>query len=149
MIHILIQSKVLRALTLAITYCFIAGSAQAQLGVAFYQSTIPFIGVSYEINDRIRPELSIGADQNFRFISTMLDVNYDFVEKENHEVYAGLGYLLFDQDDGGLTIPIGVNVYPFGNRQFGFHIEAMPTFLPNRNLLLGSWGIRYKFGKDE
>lgn len=36
--------------------------AFSQFGVNFHQSNLPFIGLNYEIINRLRPELRIGTD---------------------------------------------------------------------------------------
>ncbi|MFK8056318.1 MAG: hypothetical protein AB8F78_09395 [Saprospiraceae bacterium] len=143
-------SKNLQTLILSATCCLLAFSAHAQLGVAFYQSDLQFIGINYEYKDRYRAELSIGVDQNIENVPFMLDVTYDILNKDHYEIYAGAGIILFNNEtEGKLTIALGINIFPFENRQFGFHIEALPVFINEDSLLLGSWGIRYKFGKDE
>jgi hypothetical protein len=42
------------------------------------------------------------------------------------------------------VVPIGVNIYPFSNKNFGFHIELAPI-IGWDDVLRGSWGIRYRF----
>lgn len=116
----------------------------AQLGVSFHQSNLPFAGISYEIKDRIRPELRIGTDNYLEFDRTSfeLSVMYDILNKDEFEFYVGLG--IKSEVVEGLVIPVGVNIYPFSNKNFGFHIELAPIFGSNY-VLRGSWGIRYRF----
>jgi len=142
--------KRLQTLILAVACCFFANSTYAQFGVAYYQSDIQFIGLSYEINDRFRPEISFGVDQNLENVPLMLDINYDIINKVHYELYAGLGVAFFpSSEQQGITIPIGLNIFPFEQQRIGVHIEALPTLLTDNPLLLGSWGIRYQFGKDK
>lgn len=138
-----------RSLLTIVLICGLAISAQAQLGVAFYQSDLQFIGINYEIKNRYRTEISIGVDQSIANVPFMLDLNYDIIEKSHYEVYAGVGLILFrNETEGHLTIPIGINIFPFDKQRIGFHIEALPVFINENSLLLGSWGIRYQFGKE-
>ena len=115
----------------------------AQLGISFHQSNLPFIGINYEIN-RIRPELRVGTDTFFEDISLEGVITYDILKKEEYEFYTGLGV----RTNGftGLVVPIGLNIYPFTTKQFGFHIELSPI-VGEDNILRGSWGIRYRFSK--
>lgn len=116
----------------------------AQLGISFHQSNLPFIGVNYEIKNKIRPELRIGTDNYFDAISVEGIITYDILKKEDYEFYAGLG--VRTNDFTGLVIPIGLNIYPLRTKQFGFHIELSPV-VGDDNILRGSWGIRYRFKK--
>lgn len=78
--------------------------------------------------------------------------NYDWIEKENYEFYSGIS--LLGSTAGGPTfgLPIGLNIYPFENKSFGFLMEFAPD-LPfgegNGGYFTGSWGIRYRFNKKE
>ena len=116
--------------------------AFAQFGVNFHQSNVPFVGLNFEIKNRFRPELRIGTDNYLE--ETMLEgvLIYDLAEKEDYEVYVGLGGRVNGFD--GLVVPIGVNVYPLTTKQFGFHIELAPI-IGEASVLRGSWGIRYQF----
>lgn len=116
----------------------------AQPGVSFHQSNLPFIGLNYEFKNRLRPELRIGVDNYFSVLNIEGIVTYDIVEKEDYEIYAGAG-LKFN-DLGGVVIPVGINIYPFTLKQFGFQIELSPI-VGEDALLRGSWGIRYRFKK--
>ncbi|MCW3073090.1 MAG: hypothetical protein JWP69_159 [Flaviaesturariibacter sp.] len=113
-----------------------------QLGISFHQSNLPFIGLNYQIKNKIRPELRVGTDNYFDAISVEGIITYDILKKEDYEFYAGLG--VRTNDFTGLVIPIGLNVYPLSTKQFGFHIELSPI-VGDDNILRGSWGIRYRF----
>ncbi len=123
---------------------FIPTASIAQLGVSFHQSNLPFAGISYEIKDRFRPELRIGTDNflDYDYVSLELSVMYDILNKDEYEFYAGLG--LKSTNFEGLVIPVGINIYPFNTKNFGFHIELSPI-LGDDYVLRGSWGIRYRF----
>jgi hypothetical protein len=118
--------------------------AFGQLSISFHQSNLPFLGVSYEIKNKLRPELRIGTDNYFEEISVEGIITYDILNKADYEVYAGLG----GRANGfaGFVIPIGLNVYPLTAKQFGCHIEIAPI-IGESSLLRGSWGIRYRFSK--
>ncbi|MCF6361514.1 MAG: hypothetical protein L3J29_12230 [Cyclobacteriaceae bacterium] len=125
---------------------FIAPSmAFAQFGVAYHQSNLPFVGINYEIGEKIRPEVRIGTDSFIEDISFEAVVTYDILNKQNFELYAGVG--VRTEDFGGIVIPVGVNIYPFTFENFGFHIELAPI-LGDSQVLRGSWGIRYRFLKE-
>lgn len=121
---------------------FLPFMAFGQLGVGFHHSNLPFIGLSYEIGERWRPELRMGVDQYFSNVPFELAFMYDLAEKDQYEIYTGLGGRTTNFP--GLVIPVGVNIYPFTSRQFGFHIEFAPIF-GESDIVRGSWGIRYKF----
>lgn len=127
-----------------LVFFFIALPAIAfsQVGVSFHQSNLPFVGVNYEIKDRFRPEARIGVDNYFEELSLEGVVTYDFLKKEDYEFYGGVGGRVNSLD--GLVIPAGVNIFPLGNKQFGFHLEAA-ALLGENSILRGSWGIRYRF----
>jgi hypothetical protein len=48
----------------------------------------------------------------------------------------------------GLVVPLGINIYPLTTKQFGFHIELAPI-IGESGVLRGSWGIRYRFTRNE
>lgn len=114
----------------------------AQFGINFHQSNLPFVGLNYEIKNRFRPELRIGTDNYFEETAIEGVVTYDLADNEDYEVYAGVGGRV--NQFGGLVIPVGVNIYPFSKKQFGFHIELSPI-VGEASVLRGSWGIRYRF----
>jgi len=115
-----------------------------QPGISFHQSNLPFVGLNYEIKDKIRPELRIGTDNYFEDISVEGILTYDLLNKEDYEFYAGLG--IRANGFSGLVIPIGLNIFPLPIKQFEFHIELTPI-IGEGGILRGSWGIRYKFLK--
>ena len=82
----------------------------AQFGVAYHQSNLPFVGVNYEINEKFRPEVRIGTGSFFKDITLEAVVTYDILNKQNFELYGGLG--VKTADFGGIVIPIGLNIYP-------------------------------------
>ncbi|MHA6250085.1 hypothetical protein ACXYMU_19285 [Pontibacter sp. CAU 1760] len=127
-----------------IIFLFISTATYAQFGVSFNQSNLPFAGLNYEINNRFLPELRIGTDNYFRNTSLELTVNYIFKRNETVNVYTGLGGRV--QFLEGIVIPLGLNIYPFEEKKFGFQIE-LAGILAGSSLLRGSWGIRYRFAE--
>ena len=116
----------------------------AQLGLSFHQSNLPFAGISYGIGERFLPEFRLGTDTFFEDTSLELVVNYVFVKQESVEAYGGLGVRA--QIFEGPLIPLGINVYPFAQKNFGFHMELAGLLSSDEGgLLRGSWGIRYRF----
>ena len=120
--------------------------AFGQLGISFHQSNLPFVGLNYEIKNRLRSEVRLGTDNYFDAMSIEGALTYDVSKKEDYEIYAGLGVRV--NGFTGLVIPIGINIYPLTTKQFGFHIELAPI-IGERELLRGSWGIRYKFRRKD
>ena len=91
------------------------------------------------------PELRLGTDRDFEDVSIEGVFNYNFVIKEDYRLYAGFGFYYSWQ--GAASIPLGIQLYPFENKRFGFHIEATPI-IGEINALRGSWGIRYRFNRE-
>lgn len=128
--------------------------AVCQFGASFHQSSLPFAGINYEIVNRLRPELRIGTDSYFEDISAEGVLTYDILNKDDYELYLGLGIRV--NGFSGAVIPLGVNFYPFTTKEFGFHIELAALFGENNatlfeseaDILRGSWGIRYRFRKQ-
>ncbi len=113
-----------------------------QFGVNFHLSSIPFFGMSYELKDRIRPELRIGTNVHFEDLSIEGVFTYDILNKSEYEFYAGLGGRVGDFT--GLVIPIGFNFFPLEKKNFGFLVELAPI-IGEESILRGSLGLRYKF----
>jgi hypothetical protein len=122
-------------------------SAYSQTTVSFHQSNLPFIGVNYQFGERFIPEFRVGTDQFFEDISLELAGNYILKNEESYEFYAGLGLRVGGFE--GLVVPVGLNIYPFEQKDFGFHIEGTPIFGFNDGALFrGTFGIRYRFAKN-
>jgi hypothetical protein len=130
---------------LILVFLFVLPSfALGQFGINFHQSNLPFIGLNYEIKNKLRPELRIGTDNYFEETSIEAVVMYDVANKDDYELYVGVGGKLNGFE--GLVIPIGLNFYPLSTKQFGFHIELAPI-IGEASVLRGSWGIRYQFNR--
>ena len=120
----------------------VSSAAFSQVAVSFHQSNLPFVGVSYDINERLRPELRIEVGSYLTDVPLELVLIYDIVSNEDYEFCVGLGGRT--QEYNGLVVPLGVNIYPFENKSFGFMVELAPI-LGENDILRGSWGIRYRF----
>jgi len=136
--------RYMKKLVIILVMVFVGHFSYAQLGLAFHQSNLPFVGVSYGIGERFLPEFRLGTDNFFEDTSLELVVNYVFVKQESVEAYGGLGVRA--QIFEGPLIPLGINVYPFAQKNFGFHMELAGLLSSDEGgLLRGSWGIRYRF----
>lgn len=134
--------KICLKFILVLSISFFSNNSFAQLGFSFNQSNLPFVGISYEVNNRFLPELRVGTDNYINDTSLELALNYIFMRNETVNVYAGLGGRIGSFE--GLVVPLGLNLYPFENKNFGFQMEIAPILLES-SLLRGSWGIRYRF----
>lgn len=133
--------KKLKLILIMAVICFFSKS-YGQLGVSYHQSNLPFVGINYEIGDHFVPELRLGTDNFMTNLSLEAVVNYKFVTKESYDFYVGVGGRIEDYE--GLVVPVGLNFYPFSEKNFGFHIEVAPI-VGDSELVRGSWGIRYRF----
>ncbi|EMR02627.1 hypothetical protein [Cesiribacter andamanensis] len=130
-----------------------ATSAWAQLSVGYHQSNLPLIAVGYELGERFLPELRFAANINVSDgYYTELALNYQLLNRPDYEFYTGLGlglYTGYYATDAALVVPLGLNLFPFERKRFGFHMEVAPQIDTDHfKLLRGSWGIRYRFLPD-
>ncbi|MCE6991491.1 hypothetical protein [Dyadobacter sp. CY323] len=131
---------------LTVIFCFFTANISfAQFGVSLHQSNLPFVGFNYELADRFVPELRVGIDTHLDNMSIEAVATYQFINKEDVEVYAGLGGRA--NNLAGLVAPIGAHFFPFPSKNFGFHIELAPIISEGSPIIRGSWGIRYRFNQ--
>lgn len=107
---------------------------------------------AYEINDKFRPEIRLFPNSLMDDLFVRLMFNYDWIEKEDYEFYSGISLLGSPNARTTLGLPVGINIYPFENKSFGFLMEFAPSFPlgeGNGSYFTGSWGIRYRFSKKE
>ena len=116
-----------------------------QFSVDFQFSNIPFFGVSYEIADKLRPEVRVGTDTFLSDLSLEAIITYDILNKTDYEFYAGVGARTNQYP--GLVIPVGFNFYPFEEQKLAFMIELAPI-IGESDILRGSVGLRYKFASS-
>lgn len=117
----------------------------AQWTVSYHQSNLPFVGVNKQIGEKWLPEFRVGTDNYIDDVSLELVVNHIFYKNDRIDFYGGIGGRI--QNFAGLVIPVGLNIYPFERKDFGFHIEAA-QFIGDGDIFRGSFGIRYRFLKD-
>ncbi len=115
----------------------------SQIGVSYHQSNLPFIGINYTIEDHIITEARVSTDVYTDNVSLEPTAVYIFHTNESVDAYGGLG-VRFDNFQGLVVVPLGINIYPFENKSFGFHIEAA-MLLGDHSILRGSWGARFRF----
>ncbi len=120
-----------------------ASAASAQLGVSYHQSSVPYLGINYELNNQYMAEVRVGANNYFEHLAFELTANYFIVHDPSYDLYGGIGGRT--THFAGLVVPVGVNLYPFDNKDFGFHIEAAGMF-GETAVFRADWGIRYRFG---
>jgi len=135
----------MKKLILLAFFGFISTASFAQWTVSYHQSNLPFIGVNKQIAEKWLPEFRVGTDQYFEDLSLELDVNYIFKRTDRFEFYGGLGGRVGNFE--GLVIPAGLNIYPFEQKDFGFHIEGA-AIVGGSGIARGSFGVRYRFLKD-
>lgn len=115
----------------------------SQIGTSLQYSNLPFWGINYEIKDRFKPEFRLGTDVYFENVSVEIVVTYDILDKDDYELYAGLGGRFVSY--AGFVLPVGMYLHPFQKKNFGFVFEVAPIFGEDSNLLRGSLGFNYKF----
>ncbi|ADR20627.1 hypothetical protein MATR_17480 [Marivirga tractuosa] len=110
------------------------------------------VAYAYEINENFRPEIRLYADTFIDDFLVKLMFNYDWIEEENYEFYSGISLLGSTVGGATLGLPLGLNIYPFEYKNFGFLMEFSPSFPideANGAYFTGSWGIRYRFNRKE
>jgi membrane protein CcdC involved in cytochrome C biogenesis len=137
----MIKSLLIACLALISTVAF------SQTTVTFHQSNLPFLGVNHQFGERFIPEFRVGTDQYLDDISVELVANYIFKQTDRFEFYGGVGPRI--GSFASVVIPVGLNIYPFEQKDFGFHIEGTPMINFNAgSIFRGSFGIRYRFAKN-
>jgi hypothetical protein len=116
--------------------------------VGYYHSTyVDYIGLHFETDIRLVPELRIGDFFRFERLPVVASVSYQIVDKEDIEFYAGIGVFFIINSQRNFITPVGFNFYPFEKKNFGFHFEAALHY-QEESFLINSLGIRYRFLKD-
>lgn len=122
-------------------------SSFSQTTITFHQSNLPFLGVNHQFGEKLIPEFRIGTDNYLENISAELVGNYIFKKTDRFEFYGGAGLRVGAFD--GIVVPVGLNIYPFEQKDFGFHIEGAPIIaFEESSIFRGSFGIRYRFNKN-
>ncbi|MEK6478465.1 hypothetical protein WJR50_13060 [Catalinimonas sp. 4WD22] len=131
---------------------FLQHTAFAQLGVSYHQSGLSFIGVQYNFSEApIMAEFRLSTDNFLENATPELVGTYGFINKEQHQVYAGLGLRVNRLE--GVVIPLGLKVYPLKDfAGLGLHMELAPIIYTEEDggtILRGSWGFHYIFGRNK
>ncbi|KAF5052407.1 hypothetical protein DSECCO2_409140 [anaerobic digester metagenome] len=144
--------KMTRPIKLLVLICMISlfsKSGFSQMSVSYYSSSLSKIGVGYDFNEKFWGELRLYSNTEIDDITPELVFCYNFINKEKHKTYVGFGgnvnYFT------GLVLPIGLQFTPCEKLNgFSLHIELQPTLDFDNDLILqSSWGLRYKFGKND
>lgn len=137
----------MKKLFFVFSFCILSISAFSQTTISFHQSNLPFLGVNHQFGEKWIPEFRVGTDTYFESLSAELVANYIFKKTERFDFYGGAGLRVGTFD--GIAIPVGLNIYPFEQKDFGFHIEGAPIIgFSDEQIFRGSFGIRYRFLKD-
>jgi hypothetical protein len=110
------------------------------------------VAYAYEFKNKIRPEIRLLPNTFIDDFFVKLMVNYDWIEKDDYEFYSGISFVGSTIGHTTFGLPVGLNIYPFENKSFGFLMEFAPGFPfgeGNGAYFTGSWGIRYRFNKKE
>jgi hypothetical protein len=126
-------------------FALISSASYAQWTVSYHQSNLPFLAVNRQFGEKLLPEFRVGTDQYFGDLSFELVANYILKKTDRFEFYGGLGGRVGNFE--GVVVPAGLNIYPFEQKDFGFHIEGA-AIVGGSEVARGSFGIRYRFLKD-
>ena len=143
------MTRSIRILVLFGIFSIMSAKGFSQLSISYYSSSLSKIGLGYNFSDKLWTELRLYSNTSINDITPELVVCYNIVKKERHNIYLGLGgnvnYFT------GFVLPLGVQFTPIEKfDRFSLHIELQPTLnIAEDDLILqSSWGLRYKFGKD-
>ncbi|WNB16978.1 hypothetical protein [Marivirga arenosa] len=143
----------MKSFIITLLFLTVSSFAYSQSIVSYHQS--PNGGqaaYAYEFNERFRPEIRLYPNTAIEDFLVKLMFNYDLIDKENHEFYSGIS--LLGSTVGGATfgLAVGINIYPFENKNFGFLMEFSPNIPLDEAgtpYFSGSWGIRYRLQKSK
>ena len=126
---------------------FFCSKGFSQISISYYNSSLSKIGLAYNFSEKLWSELRLYSNTSIDDITPELAFCYNFVHKDKHNIYAGLGGNV--NFFTGLVLPVGVQFMPFENFEgFSLHIELQPMFDFETDIILqSSWGLRYKFKK--
>lgn len=120
--------------------------ANAQWTASYHQSDFPFVAINKQLGNKWIPEMRIGTIIDSEYLPLEFVVNRIFYHNDRVDFYAGLG-ARYEYYGGMIVAPVGLNIYPFERKDFGFHIEAAPM-VGDFFIFRGSGGIRYRFLKN-
>lgn len=105
------------------------------------------MGLNYQLGERFIPEYRVALNRLNSFTDMQLKLNYILKQKENYQLYTGLGGY-YTNDLAKLGVSGGINIYPFKTKDFGFHMEISALF-DSAGILKGGWGMQYRFLRSE
>jgi hypothetical protein len=141
--------RLIRVLSLTALLGLVSASTFSQLSVSYYASNLSKIGMAYNFSDRFWTELRLYSNTEIYDITPELVFCYNVVNKEQHNIYLGLGGNI--NYFTGFVMPVGVQFTPFEKfDRFSLHIELEPGIDLNYESIIiqSSWGLRYKFTKN-
>lgn len=110
---------------LVIALFAIAHQGFAQWTASFYINSFDSkVAVGYQFNEKFWTDFRIYSNTDFDNFIPELTVNYNFVRKDIHDLYVGVGGIL--ADGIGILVPIGLNVRPFKSDNLSLMIEFAP-----------------------
>jgi hypothetical protein len=142
--------RLIKVLSLTALSGLISTSAFSQLSVSYYSSNLSKIGLAYNTTNRFWTEVRLYSNTEIYDITPELVFCYNVVNKEQHNVYMGLGGII--NYFTGFVMPVGVQFTPFEKLdRFSLHIELEPVLDLNHESIIiqSSWGLRYKFIKKQ
>lgn len=144
------MKKAVMILVLGSLLFILPHSAFSQFSVSYYSSSLSKIGVAYDFTPVFWSEFRLYSNTGLGNITPELVLCFNVSRKEFHRVYVGFGgnvnYFT------GFVMPVGVQFTPFERLdRFSLHIELEPTLdLSSEDVIIqSSWGIRYRFLKQE
>lgn len=135
----------MKKLLVCFVFVLFSSAVFAQWTASYHQSALPFIGINKQIGNKWIPELRIGTNIEIESSSLEFAFNRIFFHNDRFDFYGGLGGRV--NNFPGFVVPIGLNIYPFEKKDFGFHIEGAPM-IGEFAVFRGSFGLRYRFLKD-
>lgn len=118
----------------------------SQVSVSFYANDANAkIGVGYEFNEKLWSDLRIYSGTNIDNITPEIVLNYNFLQKESYETYAGVGGIF--NNVNGVVVPVGIGIRPFEKiPALSLNIEFNALYEVDLSDLFirGFIGIRYK-----
>lgn len=131
----------MRIIFICVIFCTVFLSSTAQVGVS--ANSLSEFAVDYKIKNRLRLEMSfLPGEMNLQQLNP--HVKLDVMKKDMLDAYVGIGLRGLDLIDV-VSVPIGMDIYPFAYRNLSVVIEAA-NYIGNTYDFTGSIGFRYRFG---
>lgn len=138
------QKKIKLIIFLSLSAVYLKG--YSQVSTLFYANeSHSKVAVGYQFNDKWWSDLRIYSGTTINNVTPEIVLNYNFLRKENYEIYFGARVIF--NNINGIVIPIGIGIKPFKSVQnLSLNIEFNPLYELDWNDLFirGFIGIRYK-----